>query len=692
MNDKNIDLHDPALYTNRELSILDFNFRVLAQAHDRKIPLLERLKFLCICSANLDELFEIRVANLRQQLMLNAIKKLPADGLKPEEVLKLIHEKTSHLVTELYKILNAELLPELAKEDIFFISSNKWTTAQKTWLSAYFRNEVLPVVSPIGLDLAHPWPRLVNKSLNFMVTLEGKDAFGRASRLAIVHAPRALPRLIQFPSSHHKNRYDFVLLSDIIAAHANELFPGMTITGCYQFRITRNSDLSLDEDTQDLAVALKNKLQALRYGTAVRLEIAADCPQEIIDFILKQHQLTTNELYKVNGPVNLARYMRIFELINRPDLKYSTFIPGIPKLLQKTPDLFAAMRQKDILLHHPFQSFSPVINLIHQATVDPHVLAIKQTLYRTGPDSQVVRALIDAARAGKEVTAVIELRARFEEESNLELANNLQEAGALVVYGVVTYKTHAKLLLIVRREKEKLIGYAHLGTGNYHAGTAKQYTDFSLLTCDTVICADVQNVFQQLTGTGKVIKLKKLWDAPFILYKSLVALIEREVAHAKAGKAAKIIIKINSLADPKIIRVLYAASQAGVEIELIVRGICCLKPGITGVSDNIKVRSIIGRFLEHERVYYFYNNGEEQVYCASADLMERNIYHRVEVCFPITNKRLAKRVIEEALLFYLSDNQQAWQLQADGNYQRISAGKSKKFSAQEELLNKLSFH
>lgn len=691
MDGKNIDLHDPSLYINRELSLLDFDFRVLAQAHDHKIPLLERLRFLCICSANLDELFEIRVANLRQQLILSSVQ-IPADGLNPQEVLNLIHDKTTHLVTELYKILNDELLPALAKEDIHFISSNKWTAAQKAWLTEYFRNEILPVVSPIGLDLAHPWPRLVNKSLNFMVTLEGKDAFGRASRLAIVHAPRALPRLIQLPPSHNKNRYDFVMLSDVIAAYANELFPGMTITGCYQFRITRNSDLLLDEDTQDLAVALKNKLQTIRYGTAVRLEIAADCPQEIIDFILKQHQLTINELYKVNGPVNLARYLRIFELINRPDLKYPPFIPGIPKLLQKTSDLFAAMRQKDILLHHPYQSFAPVINLIHQATVDPQVIAIKQTLYRTGTDSQVVRALIDAARAGKEVTAVIELRARFDEESNLELANNLQEAGALVVYGVVTYKTHAKLLLIVRREKEKLIGYSHLGTGNYHVGTAKQYTDFSLLTCDPIICADVQNVFQQLTGTGKIIKLKKLWDAPFIFYKSLVSLIEREITHVKTGKPAKIIIKVNALTDSKMIRKLYAASHAGVQIELIVRGICCLRPGVTGVSDNIKVRSVVGRFLEHERVYYFYNNGEEEVYCASADLMERNIYHRVEVCFPITNKRLAKRVIEEALLFYLSDNQQAWQLQSDGSYQRIPSGKSKKFSAQAELLNKLSFH
>lgn len=368
MGPSNIDLHNPSLYINRELSLLDFNYRVLAQAHDHKIPLLERLRFLCICSANLDELFEIRVANLRQQIVLNSMQ-IPADGLKPQEVLNLIHKKTSHLVEELYTILNQQLLPAMAKENIYFIAPNKWTAEQKIWLTHYFRNEILPVVSPIGLDLAHPWPRLVNKSLNFMVTLEGKDAFGRASRLAIVHAPRALPRFIQMPLAQHKNRYDFVLLSDVIAAYANELFPGMKIIGCYQFRITRNSDLLLDEETQDLAVALKNKLQALRYGAAVRLEIDIHCPQDIIEVILKQHQLSTDELYTLNGPVNLARFMRIYELIDRPDLKYPPFNPGIPKLLQKTPDLFAAMRRKDILLHHPFQSFAPVINLIHQATL-----------------------------------------------------------------------------------------------------------------------------------------------------------------------------------------------------------------------------------------------------------------------------------------------------------------------------------
>ncbi len=691
MDAKNIDLHHPSLYINRELSLLDFNYRVLAQANDHKVPLLERFKYLCICSSNLDELFEIRVANLRQQIVLNPMQ-IPADGLKPAEVLIQLHINITKYVEQLYKILNQDLWPSLAKEHIYFIPPNKWTTAQKSWLTDYFHKEILPVVSPIGLDLAHPWPRLVNKSLSFMVTLAGKDAFGRASRMAIVHAPRALPRIIQLPTSQNKNNYDFVMLSDVIAAYANELFPGMQITGCYQFRITRNSDLLLDEETQDLAAALKNKLQILRYGEAVRLEIDANCPQEIVDVILKQHHLTEQELYKVNGPVNLARYMRIYELIDRPDLKFPAFVPGIPKHLQKTPDLFAAMRSKDILLHHPYQSFTPVINLIHQATHDPQVIAIKQTLYRTGPDSKVVRALIDAARAGKEVTAIIELRARFEEESNIELANRLQEAGALVVYGVVNYKTHAKLLLIVRREKDKLIDYCHLGTGNYHIGTAKQYTDFSFFTCDPIICADVQYVFQQLTGTSKILKLKKLWDAPFILQKSLVGLIQREIKNVKAGKQGRIILKINSLTDAKMIRVLYGASQAGVQIDLIVRGICCLRPGIKGVSDNITVRSIIGRFLEHERTYYFFNNGDEEVYCSSADLMERNLYHRVEVCFPITNKRLAKRVKEEALLFYLSDNQQSWQLKSDGSYERLSAGKNKKFSAQEELLNKLSFH
>lgn len=688
---KKIDLHDPSLYINREISILAYYQRVLAQARDRSIPLLERLRFLCICSANLDEFFEIRVAGLRQQIVFNTLI-IGADGLTPSDVLQQISTLTRTLVTEIYHILNHDLFPALAKADIYFVPPKKWSRDQRNWLNEYFRTEILPVVSPIGLDVAHPWPRLVNKSLNFMVSLDGEDAFGRQSRLAIVHAPRALPRLIRMPLSHPKRRHEFVFLSDIIAASANELFPGMNITGCYQFRITRNSELLLDEETKDLAAALKNKLQAMRYGTAVRLEIADNCPQEIVDFLLEKHQLTRDELYQVSGPVNLARYMRTFELIDRPDLKYPTFNPGLPKRIQRTTDLFAAMRRDDFILHHPFQAFTPVLNLIHQATLDPDVLAIKLTLYRTGPDSQVVRALIDAARAGKEVTAVIELRARFEEESNLELANRLQEAGALVVYGVVNYKTHAKLLLIVRREGDKLLRYCQLGTGNYHAGTAKQYTDISLFTCDPIIGADVQTVFQQLTGTSKTLKLQKLGDAPFRLYKVLVDLIEREMAFAKAGQPAKIIAKINALTDPKIIRTLYTASQAGVQIDLIIRGMCCLKPGIANISENIRVRSIVGRFLEHERVYFFHNNGKEEVYCASADWMERNLFHRIEVCFPISNKRLAKRIKEEALMLYLDDNMQSWKLHADGNYQRLTPSKHKKHSAQAELLDKLSVY
>lgn len=690
MDAKNMDLNNPEFYINREISLLHFNQRVLAQAKDNKIPLLERLRFLCICSANLDEFFEIRVANLRQQLVFNTMQ-IGADGLTPAEVLKQIHEFTLHLVADQYHILNHDLIPALEKEEISIIPPDKWTPKQNNWLNDYFRDEILQVVSPIGLDVAHPWPRLVNKSLNFIISIEGKDAFGRQSELAIVHAPRALPRLIRLPTHNPKQKYDFVYLSDVIAAHAGQLFPGMSITGCYQFRITRNSELLLDEDTSDLAAALKNKLQAVRYGTAVRLEISANCPPAIIDFLLEKHQLTHDELYKVAGPVNLARLMTTFENVERPELKYPPFIPGVTKRLQKTSDLFIAMRKGDILLHHPYQAFTPVINFIHQATLDPNVIAIKQTLYRTaGPESLIVGALIDAARAGKEVTAVIELRARFEEESNIELANRLQEAGVLVVYGVVNYKTHAKLLLIVRREENKLSNYCHLGTGNYHLGTAKQYTDYSFFTCDPTICSDVHTVFQQLTGTSKTLKLKTLWDSPFILYKKLVELIEREIANVKMGQEGKIIAKLNSLTDPKIIRMLYSASQAGVQIDLIIRGMCCLRPGIAGISDNIRVRSIIGRFLEHERVFYFYNNGVEEIYCASADWMERNLYHRIEVCFPILSKRLAKRIKEESLLLYLADNTQAWLLQADGTYVKAIIGKQKKVTAQVELLEKLA--
>lgn len=685
----NIDLRNPELYLNRELSLLQFNHRVLEQALDEAIPLLERLRFLLICSANLDEFFEIRVAGLKQKLAIGSTHVGP-DGLSTMATLEQIREFTQPLVDEQYLIVNHILLPALAKENIRFLSATDWNAKQAAWIKQYFQHEILPVVSLIGLDLARPFPRLVNKSLNFIVSLEGKDAFGRDSGLAIVHIPRALPRVIRLPETEDGLGYNFIFLYSLIDAHANDLFPGMTVTGCYQFRLTRNSDLFLDEATEDLAKALKHELLSRRYGMAVRLEISKNCPLELVDFLLQKHTLSRDELYQIDGPVNLSRCMQVIDVIDRPDLKYPPFTPGLPKHITDKLDLFAAIRERDILLHHPYQTFTTVINFIKQATDDPDVIAIKQILYRTGPESLMVRALSDAARAGKEVTAVIELRARFEEEYNIELANRLQEAGALVVYGVMGFKTHAKLTVVVRREGRTMRRYCHLGTGNYHAATARQYTDFGLLTYDQDIGDDVQSVFQQLTGMGKVIQLKKLLHSPFTLFKSLLDMIDRETEIALSGKPARIIAKINALTEPKIIQALYQASQAGVEIDLIIRGICCLKPGIPGISENIRVRSIVGRFLEHARVYYFLNDGDEKIYCSSADWMERNFFNRVEVSFPIEDKHLVKHAKVEGLLVYLADNTQSWELLPDGSYKRNRPQNQRPRAAQQLLLEKLT--
>lgn len=662
---------DDNLFFDREISLLQFNARVLAQARDESLPPLERLKFLCICSSNMDEFFEIRVGGLKQKALLN---------LAPRNTLKGIREHTAKLVKDQYEILNQEILPRLAEHDIDFIPPKKWSAPQKTWLKDYFRDHVLPVLSPIALDPAHPMPRLINKSLNFLVELSGKDAFGRESHLAIVHAPRVLPRVIELPKKH-KEHYHFVFLSDLIKKFSQKLFPGLKIKGCYQFRITRNSDLLLEqEEIKDLATSVISKLQALRYGNAVRLEIINDCPQKWVDYLLTKHQLTDKELYLTDGPVNLSRYLELYELIDRPDLKFTPFIPT-----PRAPTL-SDIKTQDLLLHHPYEAFSAIPRLIQEATRDPNVIAIKQTLYRTGHDSAIARVLIDAARAGKEVTAVIELRARFDEESNVKLAQKLQEAGVLVVYGVVGFKTHAKLLLIIRQEDGELKRYCHLGTGNYHAKTAKMYTDYGLLTANSVIGLDIQNVFQQLTGTGKTLKLKQLLQAPFNLYDKLVELIDREIYYARHKHKAHIMIKINALTDRKMIKHLYEASQEGVKIDLIVRGICCLKPGIKNLSENITVRSIIGRFLEHERVFYFHNSGKKEIYCSSADLMERNLYHRIEICFPILDKTLADQVEQESLLNYLSDTIIRWELDSEGQYHVIH--KPHKIAVQDKLLEK----
>jgi len=684
------DLNSHDYYINRELSHLQFNYRVLRQTLDENHPLLNRMMFCCIFSSNMDEFFEIRVAGLKHQIKYGR-ETVGPDGLTPDQVLEEINATTHAFVDEQYRVLNEELIPALQRENIRFLRRREWNEKQAEWVAKYFEKEILPVINPIGLDPSHPFPRLVNKSLNFIVELEGKDAFGRETGMAIVPAPRSLPRMVRFPDEICDGGDNLVFLSSIIHDHTDSLFPGMDVKGCYQFRLTRNADLVLaHDDMEDLASALRGELLSRRFGDAVRLEVADNCPEELVSFLLDEFGLSERELYRVRGPVNLTRLMNLGALINRNDLVYPSFTPGIPKALNSKQDIFAAVRQKDILLLHPYQSFTPVVDLLRQAAKDPSVAAIKQTLYRSGADSEIVAALVDAARRGKEVTVVIELRARFDEAENLELAGRLQEAGVVVVYGVVGYKTHAKMILIVRREEGGFKRYVHLGTGNYHAGNARLYTDYSFMTCDEALTKDVHKIFQQLTGMGKALKIKKLYHAPFTLHSKMMELIEREAINASEGKSAYILIKVNSLTDPKIMKALLKASQAGVKIELVIRGICCLRPGIPGVSENITVRSVIGRFLEHTRVYCFENNGSPEVYGASADWMIRNLVHRVETCFPIEDKKLSVRVRDE-LDSYLKDNCQSWLLQSDGKYMQIQPEEGEeRISVQKTLLETLS--
>lgn len=687
--DEVIDLNRHDLYFNRELSHLQFNKRVLKQALDPAHPLLNRMEFCCIFSSNMDEFFEIRVAGLKHQIKYGR-ETIGPDGRSPQQTLQEIEQLAHALVQEQYEILNAVLLPALDKENIRFLRRREWDAEQTAWLADYFDREILPVINPIGLDPSHPFPRLVNKSLNFIVELDGKDAFGRETGMAIVPAPRSLPRMVKLPAEISDGE-ELVFLSSIIHAHADQLFPGMQVQGCYQFRLTRNADFELEQDDmEDLASALKGELLSRRFGEAVRLELAENCPEHLVAFLLREFGLTEAELYQVAGPVNLSRLMSLPGLLDRPDLLYPGFAPGLPKPLKNNTGLFDTIRQRDIILMHPYQSFTPVIDLLRHAAKDPDVVAIKQTLYRTGANSEIVAALVDAARRGKEVTAVIELRARFDEAENIELASMLQEAGVVVVYGVVGYKTHAKMILIVRREASGFKHYVHLGTGNYHAGNARLYTDYSFLSGDEALGKDVHKIFQQLTGMGKVLKIKKLMHAPFTLHARLIELIDREAEHARAGRASGITVKVNSLSEPRIMRALYQASQAGVPIRLLVRGLCCLRPGIPGVSETIEVRSIVGRFLEHSRVYWFHNDGKDELYGSSADWMVRNLLNRVEVCFPIEDKKIVARVKEE-LGYYLADNCQSWVLQTDGEYLKNEPAKDEeRLSAQQTLLEQLA--
>jgi len=685
MDAKTLNLSDPELYINRELSQLEFNRRVLEQAKDTTNPLLERLKFLCIASSNLDEFFEIRVAGLKQQVAYRSETTGP-DQLTPSEQLKRISEVAHELVREQYRVLNDELIPLLAEEEIHFLKRAQWNNKHASWVKRYFNRELMPVLSPIGLDPSHPFPRILNKSLNFLVSLEGKDAFGRNSAIAIVQAPRALPRIFNIPETHAGGPHEFVFLSSIIHAHVDDIFPGMRVTGCYQFRVTRDSDLFVDnEEVEDLLRALEGELDQ-----PVRLEVAAECPNEMVSLLGHEFGLVHNEIFNCNGPVNLTRLMAVPDMVNRPDLKFPPFTPSRPRRLSLAQDMFAVIRRGDLMLHHPFESFAPVIEFLRHAASDPDVLVIKQTLYRTGPDSPVTEALVDAARAGKEVTVVVELQARFDERANIDLAAKLQEAGAHVVYGVVGHKTHAKMILVVRREGKLLRRYVHLGTGNYHPSTARLYTDYGLFTCDNALGLDVQKIFHQLTAPGRPGKLKKMLQSPFTLHKSMLDFIVREANNARAGKPARIIAKMNALVEVQIIQALYEASQAGVKIELIVRGICALRPGIENVSDNIHVRSIVGRFLEHTRAFYFHNGGQPEVYLSSADWMGRNFFNRVETCFVIEDKRLRDRIIKQGLNNYLSDNVRAWHLRSDGTYVRAKPGTSRARDAQQQLLERFA--
>ncbi|WP_027328229.1 polyphosphate kinase 1 [Marinimicrobium agarilyticum] len=659
-------------FFNRELSLLEFHKRVLYQAYDHSLPLMERLRFVCIFATNLDEFFEVRVGGLVEMLELNASSPTGPDGLSQEQTLAEVSGRAHTLVDEQYRILNDQLLPMLRDNDIRVLRREEWNEAQVAHLKQVFETDILPLLSPIGLDPAHPFPRILNKSLNFIVKLDGKDAFGRNSGRAIVQVPRSLNHMVELPPEVGGEGRTFVFISSIIHYFMAEIFIGMTVIDSYQFRLTRNSDIFLDEEeTEDLLRAVQGELVYRQYGDEVRLEVADTCPKELEDFLVKRCEITTRGVYRINGPVNMNRLSDLFDLIKDSRYYFPPFVQAMPKLPKRTNSYFAALKKQDILLHHPFDSFHAVVDFLREAASDPNVLAIKQTLYRAGSNSPVVDALVAAAKAGKEVTAIVELRARFDEEQNVALAERLQRYGIHVIYGVVGFKTHAKMLLVARREEDSTLRYyVHLGTGNYHPKTTMLYTDYGLMTSDRTMGEDVYRVFLQLSSMGKASKMECLLYAPFTLHKGMVRRIRAEKENAENGKPARIIAKMNSLYEEELTNELYAAARAGVKIDLIVRGICQLRPGMEGLSDNIQVRSIVGRLLEHSRVFYFENDGNPELYCSSADWMIRNMFHRVETCFPIKHKKIRDRIIED-LELYLADNTHAWLLQSDGSYQHL---------------------
>ena len=652
---------------NRELGVLAFNERVLAQAEDTRFPLLERLRFLCIVSSNVDEFYEVRFAGLKEQ-QRNDPAFREVDGLTVAAVIAEVELRAKALVTRQYALLNQTILPALEKTGVSILFQPQWTVELDAWAKRHFEEQILPVLTPIGLDPAHPFPRVLNKSLNIVVELSGTDAFGREAGLAIVQAPRVLPRVIALPANKFGPN-QFILLSSVLMRYVSELFPGIEMRGCHAFRATRNSDLFVDEEEMtNLRLALQGELTQRHFGDAMRLEVGQDCPDYVVDYLLQQFELHESDLFRVDGPVNLARLMQVADMCERADLKFAPFQPADAGQLADPDRVFDAIRGGDILIHHPFESFEPVLDFLRAAAHDPDVVAINQTIYRTGSDSELMELLIAAANSGKEVTAVVELMARFDEETNINWAGRLEAVGAHVVYGVVGHKTHAKMCLVVRREAGKLRRYVHLATGNYHPRTARLYTDFGLITADADLCADANEVFRQLTGVSKAKKLTHFWQSPFTLHDSVMDSIAREIKHVKAGHKGRIIAKMNALLEPKVINALYAASSAGVKVDLIVRGACALVPGLPGVSENIRVVSAIGRFLEHSRIYWFENAGTPDVRLSSADWMDRNFFRRVEISFPVLDVKYQKRIYTEGLAPYLRRDAGVWVLNASGSY------------------------
>lgn len=673
-------------YFNRELSWLAFNRRVLEQAMNPEYPILERMKYLSFVNSNLDEFFEIRVSGLMQQVDSKVTEFGYGDGIGPKELLRRVYDISHKMVADTYKCWNGDIVSELSKNDIYFKTKDEMSEDEIAWTEDYFNNHVYPVLTPLAIDSAHPFPQIQNKSLNIIVALEDEE-HEDGKKLAIIPVPRILPRVLKIDIDDTEGKQSYVFLSSIITLFAQTLFPGYSVLSAVPFRITRNNDLYIDEEEMDnLLTEIEEELWKMRKNAAVRLEISQNAEEWVVESLLKSFKLGPESVYRVNGPVNLARLMSAYEIIERPDLKFESFTPHLPNILSDRSRIFDVIKKSDQFLHHPFESFNPVVDFVKQAARDPLVFAIKQTLYRTSGDSPIVAALKEACLNGKQVTALIELKARFDEANNIQWARQLEEVGVHVVYGLVGLKTHCKCCLVVRREANGLRRYVHLGTGNYNPKTARFYTDYSYLTAKKSVTREVADLFNTLTGFARSPKFKKLLVAPFNLHQTFTKLIRNEAINAKEGKPARIMVKVNSLIDAPIINELYRASQAGVKIELIVRGICGVVPNVPGISDNIRVRSILGPYLEHSRLFYFENGDRDaQVFCGSADWMPRNFYRRIECVFPIEDKALQAKVID-TLEAGVKDNVAAKVLRSNGSYALAPRGRKRKFSSQEYFV------